>query len=124
MKKEETKQEFITIHSDVTIMVTPGLQHRNITNKDSRLENRMRVAPSWQKAGVLITKGKGIYPAEIAEWNTVKILIKKGVFTLSDDANLASEPEEKVRKAKADKKAVVEAEKEFVNLKEVADKGE
>ena len=124
MKKEENKKEFITIHSDVTIMVTPGLQHKNITNKDSRLENRMRVAPSWQKAGVLITKGKGIYPSEIAEWNSVKILIEKGVFTLDKDADLASQPEEKVKKAKADKKAVVEAEQEFVNLKEVANKGE
>lgn len=123
MKKEETKSKFITIHSEITIMVTPGLQHKDVTNPDSRLENKLRINPNWQNAGILILKGKGVYPAEIAEWPTVKALVANEKFTINKDTKLENVSDEKqVAKAKEDKKTIEKA--EFLNLNEVADKGE
>lgn len=117
MKSE--KQQFIKIHSDVTIMVTPGLQNKNITNKDSRLEDKLRVQPIWQNAGVLITRGEGLYPAEIAEWPAVKIFARKGIFTIDKDVNVEKQSQEKVEKAKKDAQKL-----EQVDLSNLANKGE
>lgn len=75
-------KDYVTIQSNVTIMVTGGLQYKDLTNKDSQLPNRMKVASEWPKLSVLIKQGQHIYPSEIVEWQTVQALQKDGVLTI------------------------------------------
>lgn len=75
-------KDYVTIQSNVTIMVTGGLQYKDLTNKDSQLPNRMKVACEWPKLNVLIKQGQHIYPSEIVEWPTVQALQKDGVLTI------------------------------------------
>lgn len=74
----------IRIQSKTTITVTPGLQHKDVTNPDAHIPDRLKVSPLWPKAMVMIKEGVGMYPAEIAEWPTVKALEKKGILTLGN----------------------------------------
>lgn len=83
------KKPYVTIQSNVTIQVTPGLQASDVTNADAHVPDRLKVNPAWPKAIVLIKQGQHIYPSEIAEWPTVKALQKDGVLSIStyvDDA--------------------------------------
>ena len=75
-------KEFVRIQSDTTITVTSGLQYVDSTDKESHLDNRLKVAASWPKMTVEIKQGKGVYPAEIASWPTVKSLEKDGILTI------------------------------------------
>lgn len=76
------KKPYVTIQSNVTIKVTPGLQANDVTNPDAHVPDRLKVSPAWPRATVLIRQGQGIYPAEIAEWPTVKALQKDKVLTI------------------------------------------
>lgn len=75
-------KDYVTIQSNVTIMVTGGLQYKDLTNKNSQLPNRMKIASEWPKLNVLIKQGQHIYPSEIVEWPTVQALQKDGVLTI------------------------------------------
>lgn len=86
--------KFVTIHSSLTITVTPGLQNLDVTNPDAHVPDRLKVSPQWPRATVQIVKGVGKYPAEIAEWNTVKSLAKKKILTIgeiTEDADAETE---------------------------------
>lgn len=82
-----TKQ--VRIQSTVTITVTPGLHHKDVTNKDAHIPDRLKVSPLWPKATVMIRQGANYYPAEIVEWPTVKALEKDGILTIGqiEEAN-------------------------------------
>ena len=89
--------KFVRIQSTIDICVTAGLQGRDLTRKDSDIPDRLKVSPDWPKMTMFIHKGAGNYPAEIAEWNTVKALVKDKVLTVGEvvDENEASEEEVK-----------------------------
>lgn len=78
--------KFIRIQSTVTINVTSGLSHQDVTEPSQPIPNRLKVNPMWTKTTVLVRKGVGVYPAEIKEWPVVQALVKDKVFTISDVA--------------------------------------
>lgn len=53
-----------------------------MTKKESDLPDRLRVNPTWSKAGVMILKGLGYYPNCIKDWSTVKALAEKGIMSI------------------------------------------
>lgn len=74
--------EFVRIQSTMNIVVTAGLQHKDVTNPDAHIPDRLKVSPTWPKTTVLIKEGVDTYPIEITNWNTVKSLAKHGVITI------------------------------------------
>ena len=118
------KKEFVTIHSKITINVTAGLQLEDVTNPDAHVADRLKVNPLWPKTKVLIKEGVGVYPAYIAEWNTVKLLQKDKYLTIGEYLDTA-EAEVVATKEKLDleMKDVEEKtgkKKKEVNLAEIA----
>ena len=103
--------KFVQIQSDVTIRVTTGLQNKDVTNPDAHIPDRLKVNPEWPKHQVLIRKGAHRYPAEIAEWASVKALAEDKILTIGSiedvDENKLDELEQK------DLNTVSEATKEF-----------
>lgn len=93
------KKPYVTIQSNVTIQVTPGLQNKDVTNPDAHVADRLKVSPSWPRAMVLILKGQHRYPSEIAEWPTVKALQKDKVLSIG---TFVDEPDEEVAAKKED----------------------
>lgn len=75
--------ELVTIQSSRTIRVTSGLQYDDVTNPDAHIPDRLKVKPNWAKKMYIIKEGKYDYPAEIAEWNTVKALERDGILTIA-----------------------------------------
>ena len=74
----------IRIQSTRTIGVTCGLDCQDVTNPDAHVPDRLKVSATWPKATVLVKAGVGYYPAEIAEWPTVKALERDNIFTLGE----------------------------------------
>lgn len=101
---------YIKITSTVTITVTAGLDYIDATNLDKHIENRLNIKPDWVAEKVMIKKGTGIYPAEIASWNTVKALVKDRILTISEDASDATQ--EEIAKAEEEAKVLEEAKTE------------
>lgn len=116
MAKEMKK--FVTIHSDINITVTPGLQNKDVTNPDAHVPDRLKVSPSWSSCLVDIKKGAGVYPSEIVNWPTVKALVANKTFTIGEYVD-SDEPEDLKLKKKVEQKM-----KEFtpkaVSLDEIA----
>lgn len=91
-------KKFVRIQSDVTIQVTSGLQHQDLTNPSANIPDRLKVQPEWSKCIVLIEKGAHLYPSEIAEWNTVKALARDKILTIGEFVDDADEKVEQVKK--------------------------
>lgn len=97
--------KMVQIHSNVTIRVTTGLQNEDVTNPDAHIPDRLKVNPEWPKYQVLIRAGQGMYPAEIAEWPSVKALAADKILTIGaisevDDSTLTPEQQKDVQTAK------------------------
>lgn len=133
--------KFVQIQSDVTIRVTTGLQNKDVTNPDAHVPDRLKVNPEWPKHQVLIRKGAHRYPAEIAEWTSVKALAKDKVLTIGSieevdedkldeieqkDFNTVSEAkiEFKMPDVKSDKLNANTRGKKMLTLNDLAGKGE
>lgn len=87
--------ELIRIQSKITINVTPGLQNKDVTNPDAHIPDRLKVSAEWPKCTLLIRAGVGTYPAEIAEWPTVKALVKKEIMTIGAMEDAKTEDQQK-----------------------------
>ena len=97
--------KMVQIHSNVTIRVTTGLQNQDVTNVDAHIPDRLKVNPEWPKHQVLIRAGQGTYPAEIAEWPSVKALVADKILTIGaisevEDSTLTAEQQKDVMAAK------------------------
>lgn len=97
--------KMVQIHSNVTIRVTTGLQNEDVTNPDAHIPDRLKVNPEWPKYQVLIRAGQGLYPAEIAEWPSVKALAADKILTIGAisevaDSTLTPEQQKDVQTAK------------------------
>ena len=92
----------IRIQSSKTITVTSGLQYQDVTNKDAHIADRLKVSPDWPKYSIQILEGVGEYPAEIANWPTVKALVEAGIMTISQviEGKAKEEDTEKVKELK------------------------
>lgn len=86
-------KNYVQINSQVTINATCGLQFKNKTNPNSRLENNMKIDPTWAKLCVVVKKGVHWYPSEVAEWHSVKALIEHGLATLGVEADECDDSE-------------------------------
>lgn len=80
--------KMIRIQSDVTITVTCGLQHKDVTNPDAHVADRLKVSAEWPRHTVLIRQGAHFYPAEIKDWNSVKALANDKVLTLGEEKEI------------------------------------
>lgn len=98
----------IRIQSSMTITVTSGLQHKDVTNKDAHIQDRLKVSSEWPKYSIQILEGVGEYPAEIADWPTVKALVESGVMTISQvkEGKAKDEDETKVNELKTKEKKI------------------
>jgi len=75
-------KDYVQIQSDVTIEVNPGLLNQNMTKEDSDIADRLKINPIWPKFGILVKKGQHIYPSEVADWHSVKMLVKNKLATI------------------------------------------
>ena len=78
------KKKFVRIQSIKTISVTPGLLNIDATDESSRASERLNIRQMWSSMVVQIKQGVGYYPSVVAEWNTTKILVAKGIFTVGE----------------------------------------
>ena len=85
------KAAYVRIHSQKTIQVTCGLQNKDVTNPDAHVADRLKISPQWPRCSVIIHEGSHLYPSEIAEWNTVKSLVKDKVLTIGEFTNTLDE---------------------------------
>lgn len=117
-------KKFVRIQSKINITVTPGLQHQDVTNKDAHVPDRLKVAPEWPRAMVDIKAGVGLYPAEIADWPTVKALVKDQILTLGEFVEEADESaqatKDKLDRAMETIKEKTTPKKKMANLDEIA----
>lgn len=142
--------QFVLIQSQQNVRVTRGLDVIDNTNYNSDIPNRANYRPNWTKSTVIIKAGQHVYPAEIAEWKSVKALQKDRVLTIGEivdestdyvkkeEIENAKKLDEKLQEGKnfekfnkeqniANKKKVAKKEKvelKEVNLEELSKEGE
>lgn len=104
--------KMVRIQSTTTINVTCGLQHKDLTNPDAHIPERLKVSPEWCKCTVLIREGVGNYPAEIAEWETVKALVIHKVLTIGEVFESEDEADKKIVEDFEYKKSTMQANEE------------
>lgn len=86
-----SKKAYVKIQSSITINVTPGLSHKDLTKKKSDVADRLKISATWPKATVLIKAGQHWYPSHIADWAAVKALEKKGQLTIGAYSDVPGE---------------------------------
>lgn len=89
----------ITITSTQTIIVTPDLKVRDLSDPNSMSPNKLRAVMDWNEEPVKITIGVGEYPEYIAEWKTVKALEKAKVLTVVRQPKVEKREEKRVSKS-------------------------
>ena len=116
----KTEKDYIYIQSNISIVVTAGLQNENVTNPDAHVPDRLKVNPVWPKLRMMIKAGRHIYPKLIIEWNSVKALVKDGVLTIGEEVD--SPNDTKVEEKNADLKNELAKVKKIkdINLDDVA----
>lgn len=75
--------KFVRIQSNRKLTVFGSLDSLDVTNPKELVPNKLRVKPMWQNTMIELVKGVGYYPAEVAEWGTIKCLIADKVITLT-----------------------------------------
>ena len=136
-------KDYVQIQSEVTIEVNPGLLNQNMTKEDSDIADRLKINPIWPKFSVLIKKGQHIYPSEVADWHSVKMLVKNKLAIVGqyvDDASSEvaamkkklenayrqfgiAKPEETDKKVE-EKKSVRSKKENLESLEDIIDEGE
>lgn len=91
---------YVKISSTININVTSGLQHKDVTNPDAHVADRLKINALWPKMTIPILQGVHWYPAEITEWNTVKRLVKDKVLTIGEFSDEVQEVQCKELKEK------------------------
>lgn len=114
------EKEYVYIQSNMSIVVTAGLQNDNVTNPDAHVPDRLKVNPVWPKLRMMIKAGRHIYPKLITEWNSVKALVKDGIITIGEEVD--SPNDIKIEEKKDDLKAELAKTKKIkdINLDDVA----
>lgn len=97
-------KEYVYIQSQISIMVTAGLQNENVTNPDAHVPDRLKVNPTWPKLRCMIKAGRHIYPSLITEWNSVKALVADNILTIGEEVDSPNDSkiEEKATDLKAE----------------------
>lgn len=121
--------KYITILASRTIYVTKDLNCVDYTDRNAAKENKLNVKPVWTGSRIKLAKGTFDYPAEIAEWFSVKQLAKDGTISIGgikDDSEKLSEnakqDEEKLAEAKAAQaREVKKNKKQKATLEEIAE---
>lgn len=92
--------KFIIISSTKNITVTHSISGVDRTNYESHTGNNLNIAPMWTKNTVDIREGQHKYPAEIAEWPTVKMLEERKIITIGREADEDEASQEEIDAAK------------------------
>ena len=79
----------IIISSTKNITVTHGLSGVDNTNPAVVTGNNLNISSLWTKNSVDIKEGQHSYPAEIAEWPTVKMLEEQKIITIGKEIDEA-----------------------------------
>lgn len=87
------EKKYVKIQSNETIKVTSGLQFSDYTDVGQPTPNRKNVKPRWTKGSCLIKVGQHWYPGEVAKWDSVKVLEKKGILTIGQFADTCDDEE-------------------------------
>ena len=116
----KTEKDYVYIQSNISIVVTAGLQNDDVTNPDAHVPDRLKINPIWPKLRMMIKAGRHIYPKLITEWNSVKALVKDGVLTIGEEVE--SPNDTKVEEKNADLKNELAKVKKIkdINLDDVA----
>lgn len=93
-------KKFIKVSSSVNITVNAGLKSINMSNADAHVMDRLNVKPAWVGTNIDIKQGVGYYPSEIKNWNSVKVLVDRGVITIGEETDTCPD-QEKVEAIKA-----------------------
>ena len=110
-------KKFVRIQSDVDIVVSAGLQSINMSNKDAHIADRLNVKSAWVGTRVLITKGTGFYPSEIATWDSVKALAKDKLLTIGEEVDEINGTPDEIKKAEDTKTKLTNEIKKYKKLK-------
>ena len=75
----------------------------NEENKElmNKVADKLNARPMWNNLKVKIKEGIGFYPAEVANWDTVKQLANKGILTVGAETDTCEnqvEVEKEVKK--------------------------
>ena len=81
----------ITIQATQSVIVTPDLEVKDLTDINSTAPNKLRAVMNWQSGPVKISQGVGEYDARIKEWQTVKALVKAKILTISESVDIQPE---------------------------------
>lgn len=85
MATNNNTQKFVKIDAHMTYIVTPDLSFYNQTDYSNITNpNRLKIRANWNRKEVKLQIGSHWYPAEIAEWNTVKSLAKDAKITIGE----------------------------------------
>lgn len=114
-------KRFIRIQSTKTIMVAPGLQVVNVTNKDAHVEDRLKVNAAWQNARVKIMAGVAYYPSCIKDWPAVKKLAELSILSVSEETNEIKDEGMKLA-AEAIEKKLIAADARYKTMLENTDR--
>lgn len=117
--------KYVEIDSTIPITVTHTLKGVDKTNYESKTGNNLNVKPTWFKTAVQLKQGRHVYPAELAEWPTVKALHDSHKITIGRETDTLPEEDreivEKFESAKAEvaaeEKAVAKAAKKITDIK-------
>lgn len=74
----------ITINSIQTIIVTPDLKVRDLSDSNPHNPNKLRAIVDWQDEPVKILAGVHQYDAKIKDWKTVQALVDAKILTISN----------------------------------------
>ena len=110
-------KKFVRIQSEVDIVVSAGLQSINMSNKDAHVADRLNVKSAWVGTRILITKGTGFYPAEIATWDSVKALANDKLLTIGEEVDEIGGSAEEVKKAEDSKTKLNNEIKKYKKMK-------
>lgn len=100
--------KLITITSTQSVVVTPDLKIRDLSDKSNSVNpNKLRAVVDWNDEPVKILYGIHQYDAKIKDWKTVKALEAGKILTISDvvevkEVNEPKKEDKKTNKIKLD----------------------
>jgi len=86
--------KFVEINSSLTIAVVAGMEALDATDYKSHAPDRLNAKAAWVDTRVLIKQGLYWYPAEIANYATVKSLNQNGKLTIGAFSDTCPNQEE------------------------------
>lgn len=94
----------IRIQSTQTIIVSPDLKVKDLSDTTSLAPNRLRAVMDWNDSPVKIIAGVGEYDAKIKNWFSVKKLVEAEILTIMEIPGQDEPVEKQIEKPKKEDK--------------------